>query len=336
MKKQFLLGLMAVVAMASCVQEQTVNAPELKAIDFSNFVQHTKVADPSFNNNDNKIQAFYVWGFMTAPTGVVFNKELVSYDATAAAWTYTNVAYWSVNKSYKFAALAPVNNDKIKVTLATDNKYMSADGVLGSIEFENVDGTVDLVYAEDGVDTPATIPTEPEKVQLTFQHLLSKIKFTFTNGLPSENNTVVIKNVKLVVPAKGNTDLAVKPYVWDAEVAANSATTTLEFGNVVDANGEAHLSTAGVGVIENERLTIPFATAYSQLVHEVSFDVTIYNGDQEGDTIHKTATLVADFKAGKNYNITATLSAENLGLKPIDFTVVVEEWVEGGNFGILN
>ena len=335
MKKQFLLGLMAVVAMASCVQEQTVNAPELKAIDFSNFVQHTKVVDPSFNNGENKIQAFYVWGFMTAPTGVVFNKELVSYDETAAAWTYTNVAYWAPSKSYKFAALAPVNNDKIQVTMANGN-YMSAEGVLGSVAFENVDGTVDLVYAEDGVDTPATIPTDPEKVQLTFQHLLSKIKFTFTNGLPSENNTVVIENVKLVVPAKGNTDLAVKPYVWDAEVAAGSATTTLEFGNVVDANGEAHLPAAGVGVIENERLTIPFATSYSALEHEVSFDVTIYSGDQVAQTIHKTAVLTADFKAGKTYNITATLEADKLGLKPIDFTVVVEDWVDGGSFGILN
>lgn len=335
MKKQFLLGLIAIVAMASCVSEKIVDAPALKAIDFGNFVQHTKVADPSFNNSDNKITAFYVWGFMTAPTGVVFNKELVSYDAAAAVWTYTNVAYWAPSKSYKFAALAPVNNDKIQVTMANGN-YMSAEGVLGSVAFENVDGTVDLVYAEDGVDTPTTIPTDPEKVQLTFQHLLSKIKFTFTNGLPSENNTVVIENVKLVVPAKGNTDLAVKPYVWTVETAANSATTTLEFGNVVDANGEAHLSAAGVGVIENERLTIPFATSYSELEHVVSFDVTIYNGDQVAQTITKTAVLTADFKAGKNYNITATLDADNLGLKPIDFTVVVEDWVDGGNFGILN
>ena len=333
--KKLLLGIFTIAAMTSCVKEHTVAALEQKAISFDNFVQHTKAIDPSFNNGDNKITAFYVWGFMTAPTGVVFDKELVSYDAAAAGWTYTNLQYWAPSKSYKFAALAPVNNDKIQVTLANGD-YMSADGVLGTVAFENVDGTVDLVYAEDGVDTPTTIPADPEKVHLTFQHLLSKIKFTFTNGLPSENNTVVIENVKLVVPAKGNTDLAVKPYVWDAEVAAGSATTVLEFGNVVDANGEAHLPAAGVGVIENERLTIPFATSYSALEHEVSFDVTIYSGDQVAQTIHKTAVLTADFKAGKTYNITATLEADKLGLKPIDFTVVVEDWVDGGSFGILN
>ena len=194
MKKQILLCLLAIVAMVSCVQDYTVNAPELKAIDFDNFVQHTKVADPSFNNDNNKISAFYVWGFMTTPTGVVFNKELVSYDETAAAWTYENTAYWAPSKTYKFAALAPVNNDNIQVTLANGD-YMSDNGALGSVAFENVDGSVDLVYAEDEVITPEIIPTDNENVELTFKHLLSKIKFTFTNGFPSENNTVVISNV---------------------------------------------------------------------------------------------------------------------------------------------
>ena len=333
--KKLLLGIFTIAAMASCVKEHTVAALEQKAISFDNFVQHTKAIDPSFNNGDNKITAFYVWGFMTAPTGVVFDKELVSYDAAAAGWTYTNLQYWAPSKSYKFAALAPVNNDKIQVTLANGD-YMSADGVLGTVAFENVDGTVDLVYAEDGVDTPTTIPADPEKVHLTFQHLLSKIKFTFTNGLPSANNTVVVENVKLVVPAKGSSDLAVKPYVWTTETTAGSATTVLEFGNVLDANGEAHLAPAAAGVIENERLTIPFATSYSELEHVVSFDVTIYAGDQVAQTITKTAVLTADFKAGKCYNITATLNAENLGLKPIDFTVTVEDWVDGGSFGLLN
>ena len=333
--KKLLLGIFTIAAMTSCVKEHTVAALEQKAISFDNFVQHTKAIDPSFNNGDNKITAFYVWGFMTAPTGVVFDKELVSYDAAAAGWTYTNLQYWAPSKSYKFAALAPVNNDKIQVTLANGD-YMSADGVLGTVAFENVDGTVDLVYAEDGVDTPTTIPADPEKVHLTFQHLLSKIKFTFTNGLPSANNTVVVENVKLVVPAKGSSDLAVKPYVWTTETTAGSATTVLEFGNVLDANGEAHLAPAAAGVIENERLTIPFATSYSELEHVVSFDVTIYAGDQVAQTITKTAVLTADFKAGKCYNITATLNAENLGLKPIDFTVTVEDWVDGGSFGLLN
>lgn len=334
--KKLLFGIFTIAAMASCVQEQPVAVLEQKAISFENFVQHTKGAiDPSFNNSDKKVEAFYVWGFQTAPSGVVFDKELVTFDATANAWTYKNIAYWAPEKEYKFAALAPVNNDKIQVTMA-NGTYMSAEGVLGTVAFENVDGKVDLLYAEDGVVTPTTIPSEPEKVALTFQHLLSKIKFTFTNGLSNEHSSMAISNVKMVVPAKGTVDLAVKPYVWNV---TENETLTLNFGQILDkADNDTHLAITGVGEIENELLTIPLATTQSVISsYEISFDVTIYNGDQVANTIHKTATITGTtFEAGKCYNITAILNAENLGLKPIDFTVTVEDWVHGGDLSFLN
>ena len=334
--KKLLFGIFTIAAMASCVKEQTVATQEPKVIAFENFVQHTKAAiDPSYNNGDNKLDAFYVWGFHTAPSGVVFDQELVSYDATANAWTYTNLAYWAPEKEYKFAALAPVNNDKIQVTLANGN-YMSAEGVLGTVAFENVDGKVDLLYAEDGVITPTTIPSDPEKVALTFQHLLSKIKFTFTNGLSNQHSSMAISNVKMVVPAKGTVDLAVKPYVWNV---TENETVTLDFGQIIDtADNDTQLAITGVGEIENELLTIPLATTQSVIsTYTVEFDVTIYNGDQVANTIHKTATITGTtFQAGKCYNITAILNAENLDLKPIDFTVTVEDWVDGGSIGFLN
>ena len=334
--KKLLLGIFTIAAMTSCVKEQTVATPELKPIAFDNFVQHTKAAiDPSYNNGDNKLDAFYVWGFHTAPSGVVFDKELVSYDATADAWTYSNIAYWAPEKTYKFAALAPVNNDKIQVTMANGD-YLSAEGVLGTVAFENVDGKVDLLYAEDEVITPTTIPSDPEKVALTFQHLLSKVKFTFTNGLPSVHNTMAISNVKMVVPAKGTVDLAIKPFVWNV---TESETITLEFGKILDkADDDTLLASAGVGEIENELLTIPLATTQSVIsTYTVEFDVTIYNGDQVANTIHKTATITGTtFEAGKCYNISAVLNADNLDLKPIEFTVTVEDWVDGGNIDFLN
>ena len=334
--KKLLLGIFTIAAMVSCVKDQTVATLEQKAITFGNFVQHTKGAiDPSYNNGDNKLEAFYVWGFHTAPSGVVFDKELVSYDAAAAAWTYTNLAYWAPEKEYKFAALAPVNNDKIQVTLANGN-YLSAEGVLGTVAFENVDGKVDLLYAEDGVITPTTIPTDPEKVDFTFQHLLSKVKFTFTNGLSNQHSSMAISNVKMVVPAKGTVDLAVKPYIWNV---TENETVTLDFGKVIDkADDDALLAITGVGEIENELLTIPLATTQSVIsTYTVDFDVTIYNGDQVANTIHKTVTITGTtLEAGKCYNFTAILNAENLDLQPIDFTVTVEDWVNGGELGFLN
>ena len=335
--KKFLLGFMAIAAMASCVKEQTVVTPEQKAIAFGNFIQNTKAAiDPSFNNGDNKVTSFYVWGFMTAPTGVVFDQELVSYDETAAAWTYNNLAYWAPSKSYKFAALAPTGNDKIQVTLANNNKYLSDEGVLGTVAFENVDGTVDVLYAEDGVDTPTTIADDPEKVELTFQHLLSKVKFTFTNGLSNEHSSMTVTNVKMVVPAKGTIDLAVKPYVWN--VTENS-TVTLDFGKAIDkADADEQLAIAGVGEVENARLTIPLATTASVIsTYTVTFDVTLYNGTEVAQVVPMTSTITGTtLEAGKSYNFTATLTADKLGLEEIQFSVVVEDWIEAGDLGFLN
>ena len=334
--KKFLLGIVAIAAMASCVKEQTVVTPEQKAISFANFVQNRAAIDPSFNNDGNKVTSFYVWGFMTSPTGVVFSNELVSYNETEAAWKYTNLAYWAPNKSYKFAALAPTGNDKIQVTLANNEKYMSEEGALGTVAFENVDGTVDVLYAEDGVDTPNTIADDPEKVELTFQHLLSKVKFTFTNGLSNEYNSMTVSDVKMVVPAKGTVNLANKPYVWNITEAA---TTTLEFGKAIDAvDADEKLAIAGVGEVEYERLTIPIEATQSVITsYEVSFNVTLYNGTEEAQVIPMTSTITGKtLEAGKCYNFTATLTADKLGLKKIDFNVVVENWIEAGNIGFLN
>lgn len=338
--KKLLLSLMAVAAMASCVKEQTLQTPEKMAISFSEFVNNsnTKAAiDPTFNNGNTPLNAFYVWGFMTSNTGVVFDKELVSRADAQSPWTYDNLAYWAPGRSYKFAALAPVNNDKLQVTLAQDNKYISNEGHLGTLAYENVDGTVDVLYAEDGVITPDPLAANPEKVELTFKHLLSKIKFTFTNGLVNENNKMVVSDVKMVVPAKGTIDLGVSPFTW---VVTDNSTITLDFGKAIDKADETNdqLAVAGVGEVENERLTIPIATTSSIISsYQVSFNVTLYNGNQVAQTIPMTSTIQGtSFLPGKCYNLTATLTAENLGLKVIEFTATVEDWVSGGDLGFLN
>jgi hypothetical protein len=50
-----------------------------------------------------------------------------------------------------------------------------------------------------------------------------------------------------------------------------------------------------------------------------------------------TSTIVGTtLEAGKCYNFTATLDANKLGLKAIDFDVVVKDWVDAGDLGFLN
>lgn len=346
--KKLLLGIFTIAAMASCVKEQTVNAPAGTAISFDNFVQYTK-ADPSFNNNTNKLTSFYVWGFMydlnatAEPANVVFDKQLVEWSDTEGKYTYSPIQYWFTEKNYKFAALAPVellDNGQAQLTLANGN-YMSADGVLGTVAFTNIAGDKDLVYGQGTTPTEATIP-DGKTAHLQFHHLLSKVKFTFVNKLPQSNYSLSISDVKLVVPANGVTNLADVPtdgtalFAWTADTAANAATTVLEFGDVVDTydNDEKLASAGGVGVVENERLTIPFTVPGSQLEHKVTFTITLHSSNNNvTQTYEKEAVLtLGDLKAGKCYNYTAEIKEADLGLKPIEFTVEVDEWVDGNNY----
>ena len=340
--KKLLLGIFTIAAMASCMKEQTVNAPAGTAISFDNFVQYTK-ADPSFNNSTNKLTSFYVWGFMydlnatAEPANVVFDKQLVEWSDAEGKYTYSPIQYWFTEKNYKFAALAPVellDNGQAQLTLANSN-YMSADGVLGTVAFTNINGDKDLVYAQATTNTDATIP-DGLKAHLQFHHLLSKVKFTFVNKLPESNYSLSISDVKLVVPANGVTNLADVPFAWTANTEANAATTVLEFGDVVDTydNDEKLASAGGVGVVENERLTIPFAVPNSQLEHKVTFTITLHSSTNTvTQTYDKEAVLtLGDLKAGKCYNYTAEIKEADLGLKPIEFTVEVDEWVDGNNY----
>ena len=137
-----------------------------------------------------------------------------------------------------------------------------------------------------------------DAVNMQFKHLLSKVKFTFTNGLSeNEHTTMAITDVKMIVPAKGTVDLAVKnPFVWNV---SENETITLEFGKAVDKADDTNTQLAfnGVAEVENERLTIPLATTTSVISsYEVSFNVTIYQGCKIGNRciLHAGCVIGAD------------------------------------------
>ena len=112
--KKAIFAALSLLAFASCTNDSVVNAPAAVAIEFGDsFVEiKTRAAiDPSITTAT--IDAFDVWGFMNAPTGVVFNGDRVSKGADG--WKYDNLQYWTPNNSYYFAAVAPVDDSNITV-----------------------------------------------------------------------------------------------------------------------------------------------------------------------------------------------------------------------------
>ena len=318
--RKLLLVLFACVAAVACMNDKVVNE-DRSAITFGDsFVEiKTRTAvDPSITTAS--IDAFDVWAFINQPSGLVFSAERV--NKTDEGWVYDNTQWWTPNGKYYFYAVAPVDDSNIVV----DNKDMNLLG-LGNIDFTNVDGSVDLLYTEKIVETgDDVLTTAPEKVSLQFHHMLSKIKFTFTNGFTNKNAHLAVKGVKISdAPANGNINVNTDSWKWD--LTPNS-TVALQFGAV---NGGNAFDVAESKECDDERLTIP---ADNTRPYTIEFDLELYYGNELAHTSHKVVTLKNQaFVIGKNYNIKAIITPENFdenALKPIEFDIIeVDKWIEG-------
>ena len=311
MKKLF-VSVLAIASMVACMNEETVRVQDGNPIAFENtYVQNaTRSNDPSTTTNN--IQEFYVWAYMNAVDGVVFDNETVS--RSGDDWTYNQIQYWLPGNNYYFAAFAG-DRTAIETLPAT----METNG-LGVVKFTNVDGTNDILYSEAVVEDAAA---NQAPVALTFKHLLSKVKFTFKNGFQNDNNKVVVKDITMKVAETANVDLSAAADFANPESVLPwtnlAGTKTLEFGGV---------NKLDIGVseaAENERLTIPADANYEYVI---KFNVEVYNGSVLGLEKSMEVKLSGlELVAGRAYNLMATINQENLNLNKIEFEVEVDEWI---------
>ena len=322
--KKLIVSLLAVAGMVACSNEDVVRQQAGEAIGFSGaFVENaTRANDPSITTGS--IDAFRVWAFMDNVTGEVLKNELVT-KGEDGLWRYENIQYWMPGHTYYFAALAPVEGNWTLNTEAA-NTYGA-----GIVDFLNVDGSEDLLYAATSVESKLN---DNAPVKFLFNHLLSKIKFTFVNGFTTDNVTVKVNNVTMTAPASGSINLAVENW-WDnnedwVNLPENNDL-TLAFGDV-----ETLTAVTNVNAADNERLTIP---ASAEREYVVNFDVVVYSGDVPTE-FHKTATIKdIAFEMGKAYNLKATINHETLNLEEIVFDEIeVKEWeyVDDYEFGFTD
>ena len=318
MKKHLLFAL-AAFGMVACMQDEVVTVQQ-DAISFKGaFVEKaTRAAfDPS--TTENTIADFNVWGFMDEVAGEVFNGDKVT--RVGNAWTYDNTQYWAPKHTYYFAAVSPADSRNWSLDTSDANEYGP-----GVISFTNIDGSEDLLYTATSVETPAYDDLKAdgmEAVDLTFNHLLSKVKFTFTNGFATPNTSIEIADVQMTVPEKGTIDLAVENW-WDNNGWQPEGTLSLAFG------GAGKLAAGQTSECGRACLTIPVSNEHE---YTVTFVVVLYIGEREALTTVKSATFTGvALKMGKSYNFKAEINPENLELPAIEFDVVeVKDWDEAGD-----
>lgn len=314
--KKLLFVALAAVGMTACVQnEELVVAGGKVAIAFENAYVYNATKADNVTTTTGSITGFDVWAYMDEVGGTVLTDEDVTKNG--GTWGYTNIQYWMPKHTYYFAALSPMNSANVTETLAADPEAQLG---LGTVAFTNVDGTEDLLYAKTKVVTPeqsVLSTTGMAPVQLQFQHLLSKVRFTFKNGFSTDNMKVTVSNVEMSAPKSATIDLAVADYAEGWVLGTEKF--NLQFGSVEELAAQASAGTA------EDRLTIPAAATEE---YTVTFDVVVKSGSVIAYEVENmTATIKGyQIKMGCAYNFIAEITPENLELKPIEFTAQVDEW----------
>ena len=323
MKKLF-IGVLAIASLVACNKNEVIDQVASPAIRFNdasvdNATRANAAVDPS--TTTATIEEFSVWGFMNEPAGKVFVEEKVTKNGSE--WGYVHTQYWTPGNKYYFAALSNYKNAEVDVTGA--NYYG-----LGNIKYTVTDGAEDLIYAAAGpIDAPAATAVNADPVTFSFNHMLSKVKFTFTNGFNNQLATIDVKNIKMEVPATADINVNVEDW-WSTNCWDNyTGTAWVQFG-------DACAKTA-IGVTQecaDERIILP---ANNDVTYTVTFDVVLYQGDLVAYSGTKEVVIKnVALEMGKAYNFTAILNSSNFTedgseLLPIEFTVEeVKEWIEAG------
>ena len=306
MKKLFIMGLAAMgLALTACNSDETVEMAKGNAIGFKTFVNNsTRVATDATTTN---LDAFKVWGLMNKDgnTGTPFvAKEVTKANGT---WSYTPPVYWEKGYAYSFVALAP--NNAYTFTAPT------AINTWGSLTFDNGAGETDLIYAT-AKQTTVEGNTCPLDVNLTFNHMLSRVRFQFENGM-LDGSKLTVSDVKINdAYTSGTAKLAeqLDDITWNPV----QGTGAIVFGNAAAMNPNAKAETA-------HKYMIPADKAYN-----LTFTVT---REHHGvtDTYNHTVPLPKiAMTQGLSYQFVAKFTAENINpveeLCPITFTAEVKDW----------
>ena len=302
MKKLFVLAL-AAAAMVACVNEDIVETPKSNEISFENaFIENATRAEL---NNDN-LNSFAVWGYVEDAANVLFaGTEVKKANGT---WGYEGKQYWLPGKTHYFTAVAPYG-------AVADEAVVVDGGKLEGFTYTITDGNTDLLYVTKSV-MANDASTGNDAVALNFNHILSKVAFTFTNGYTTlnENNKIVVKEVTLKA--------AESAYYNGAEWSNQDGEKAIVFGE-----------TDKINLNEHEQTLVKFVIPSAE--YTVEFKVDVYFGNNESAAYETTVSSTisgVEFQKGQAYNLSATITPETLEMGEITFSTDVNPWGDEYNY----
>ena len=346
MKKILFLGL-AAAALASCSQDEALEVVAPEAIGFSNaFVNNaTRAIDGTLNSGN--LSSFQVYGSVQGTgtgegsvnifSGVEVKKKGDSETLASNAVVYNNLwwydgaytQYWITGNNYQFAAI--VNGTAASFTKDSKGK----DNMPTTISY-NASEQKDLLFAK--YDITGYNGSNNGVVEFTFDHLLSKVQFTFVNEMTSNTADIMytyrVSNVKITNAYMNGTYDITKYNVtgqnpWAVTTTGDNARAAVEFGNI-SATDDSSADAIQVGAIASlasstshfQKLLIP--NTYTDMQITCKIETLLNDVVIDTEETHTIAPTSITLEAGHAYNF--VISKGNPG-EVIKFTVTeVHQW----------
>lgn len=352
MKKSILFGAGTLLLLAaSCSNDEVVMRPESQAIGFKTTVDKSQSRAETAGNVDDdnsvttsNLKHFHVWGYKLAKEGsaaaLIFNNQSVT--GGSGGWSYEPIQYWGANQTYSFVALSSNMTACSSTFTPGEAPTADADKGFGKVSFNNqaAEGMEDVICATQGRVTDGTLSEETVKnVLFSFKHILTRMKFTFINGMSTAYQIQVSNLTVNGVKVSGDYDVVTSS--WQA----NDGAFNLTFKSKEQIEGSYLNATTGRIEFEQSKSISPHYILPGEQTLTVTFDVRVFNGDSQTSTTVYTHTAkplqlpnsATEYLAGHSYNFQATITPKNINpdeaLKPIRFTASVEDWIdeEGGS-----
>ena len=296
MKKSFLMLGVAAMALASCTQNEVVEYAENRAIQFDAFVGKSTRAVTELETAG--LTQFNVFAYHTGDV-VDYNNVAVKGSGSGTGWKAEANAYWQAGNAYEFAAYSDQN-------AAISSGVSFADKTLTFTRYTV--GEKDLVAAQTSVTGVTAQYSTP--VDLTFYHMLSQVKFTFTNT-DSRSYTLKISEIKIENAVK----TATGTYTESSIDWVGNASDTYTFADIADiAEDGTHAVDLFVIPQPNSSLNVSFKASFyddaaltaQTPLKEGTFTASLnYTGSKQD-------TETGKWTPGFRYNYTAEVNAGDI------------------------
>ncbi len=351
-KLYFLMGAAALtlsVCLSACSNDDVVDVAKNQEIGFTTFVDKSTRAteQEDLNNTNLQTTGFAVWAATWDDDNVadgvstVFKDQKVTYDASAAAWTYNPPQYWLAGHEYRFTALAPysatINANIMNITQNLD--YVSYDNAKGGLKitFNNKQAAagIDLCIAKTKLQN---VVANQVAVNLNFQHMLSRVKFTFKNNFSSNRTFIRISEINIEdATAKATIDTYAGETSW-TEVT-EEAPFKVDFTKIALTGSQPQLIPGGTETGTHEQgtehqyfipLTVEKAYTANFIVEWFIYDPQTTLFKLQDTYSHKVTLPSTKFDPNASYNFIAEIDNTNIDpeqqLYPIKFTAEVTPW----------